>query len=136
MVAANELRVGSIVKYDGEIEVISFEGKVYKKNLIFKVANIQTSTEKDSSVFINGIIKPHELKGVKLTERFVKKAGFVVFKSLENGYKQYRNKCVRLWVGKGSVQMDINSDSIALNFLHELQNLYHALTGEELNISL
>ena len=36
----------------------------------------------------------------------------------------------------GNFLFDMNTDTLKIHYLHQLQNLYFALTGEELNINL
>jgi hypothetical protein len=71
-----------------------------------------------------------KIKGVILTEEWLLKMGFEV----NNGYyNQYRYKD-RLIVIRDGKLVDYGT-SVILEYVHQLQNLYFALTGEELTFS-
>lgn len=133
---ANELRVGNYVDYIGEVVTI-----------------IGVTAEHP---FINRItidyLEYEEILPIPLTEEILLKCGFEectdyyfdgksmffydIHKSLENSefyiYFNENNKiCLSIME-----EEDIISKSLNIQHLHQLQNLYFALTNEELTINL
>ncbi len=114
MIQKNELRVGNILIHP------------LKDNQVFVIK---------SGADIDEIYTMQELKGYYLTPELLKKCGFEYTASF--GECRYT---------KGELQMDENFNPLVqdgdeylyygkrVEFLHELQNLYFALTGEELPI--
>lgn len=77
---------------------------------------------------------PQYITGVPLTPEILEKAGFTLFpwgwvKKASNGFG------IRLNVQSFSYDVSGNSP-VKIEHLHQLQNLYFALTGEELEINL
>lgn len=115
---ANELRIGNIILVHGQLRVIS------------EVSNVE-------AVLCEGAIHANLDKGyaepIPLTEEWLVKFGF------KNGF---------LKVGEQYINIELNYDSYSLmgadsctsgqsfsgscKYVHQLQNLYFALTGEEL----
>lgn len=131
---ANELRIGNyidceygtgqIVKIDSENIFTKENGEVVKESVRICINKMQ-----DSRGLWNFKIKP-----IPLTEEILLKCGFECFE-FDNGQpNQYRFKN-RLIVIRNGNFVDYGSDVI-INSLHQLQNLYFALTGEELTINL
>jgi hypothetical protein len=75
-----------------------------------------------------------ELEGIPLTPEILEKCGKRMEPPNEDFY----------FVGKYTIKVKINNIAfiiapaiyIDIEYLHQLQNLYHALTGEELTISI
>lgn len=103
---AKELRIGNIVHG-------------HKDNF-----NISHETLCD---FANGYFN---LLPVKLTEDWLIDFGFYQVE-LDNGEKYYQNYRFRLNCNYNGFYYSRNLD---VNYVHQLQNLYFALTGEELEI--
>lgn len=81
------------------------------------------------------------LSPIPLTPEILEKAGFVK----DSGIDVYKNGRLRVWVGaRGKFLCYLIEENTTTGHyipnsfvaLHQLQNLYFALTGEELNISL
>ncbi len=119
MIQANELRIGNLVSFYGKFE---------------KVESIGTC----GVSFKNGFAKytlPN-LKPIPLTEEILLKFGFTVY---DDKYKYFAHKEVPgiLQLFDGVAEYSIDSNEVCwVNGLHQLQNLYHALTGQELKIEL
>ena len=117
---AKELRIGNLVEsYHGGKPVMVKELKYHYKHLtIF--------TEPDSIGSVNGMVLP-----IPLTEEWLLKFGF------EKG-KQNIDRNVfyleRIQYGNGLVMFKDNLLDTRIEHVHTLQNLYFALTGEELEI--
>ena len=139
MISANELRIGNIVKdADGNIctiRSIDSERSYTYKNVIY----IGTA-----SVFIhkyNGTTGKwiESLSPIHLTEELLLKCGFTDISS----YKDFRlviNEDLYIDV---SLRKNVNAyvsvseiDIINVIYLHQLQNLYFAITGKELEVKL
>lgn len=104
----NQVRVGNLIKDGNYIEVITWE-------------HIKALT--DGRV---------EFDGIKLTEEWLKKLGFINYEfpfiySLDN---------VQILYEKGSYWFQLfKSEEVAVNHIHQLQNLYYSLSGgKELTI--
>ena len=121
---AQELRVGNLVKLNDQAEtitdIVSDHGKYF------------VDTYKHILIFLDN----HSLKPIPLTEEWLIRLGF---EKHFNGYfcerdylllKQHKleNKWF-VWVNKVG---DI--DCTRINSVHQLQNLYFALTGQELEL--
>ena len=108
---ATELRIGNFVKFQGEI--IEIDG-IDKFNIHWGNGNFAPIT-------INGFFQP-----IRLTEEWLEK---------------YKTKINTYFDNDGEGMMIISNpyyvlklQYIKLEYLHTLQNLYFALTGEELTI--
>lgn len=110
---ANELRIGNIIKY-------------IDKPIICDINTIYA---------VSKCVEPTKLyEPIPITFEWLLKSGFTSHSCLPNtwshcngliGYDSFNN-CVRVdqtWLGK-------------MPFLHQLQNLYFVITGEELEINL
>lgn len=119
---ANELRIGSYYKYSGN------ESIVYAKVKAIQVNNFGLLSDIDGTNY--GICEP-----IPLTEEWLVNFGFV---------KQIKSPSLELYLNKNFVlrfdpqdkfQFYINGNYININNVHQLQNLYFALTGEELALN-
>ena len=138
MIQANELRLGNLVLLDNginpaEIKTVDFW---FMKSMAFHfdIEKLPYTTE------INGFYKP-----IPLTPELLEKVGFT--KSVFNQNKYYKdignilNDKV-LWINLENKDAKIRSESAGMlefiypNHLHQLQNLFWCLTGEELTINL
>jgi hypothetical protein len=136
---ANELRVGNYV-YGKEIETvkaIGIEGYIwfdYKRNLLVE-----------------------HCQPISLTEEWLEKFGFKAWDdkktiyTLERHIDKYNNTCFRFWLQLDKLVFDYIQNEIhptesifddkniirlEVKYVHQLQNLYFALTGEELTIKV
>lgn len=121
-----ELRIGNWVLLDWE--------NVYRKVNVNVLAYISRSEK---------INKIHPFKPITLTEEILLKCGFEkdLEDSVNNNIDYILNNC-EYWI---QYHEDVNnfiffgggnSLGIKLNYLHQLQNLYFALTGKELEVEL
>lgn len=123
---ANELRLGNYV-YDGKKELGKI-GAVHKDRLTVEIPN-------DNTIFL-GRYKIEYAKPIPLTEEFLLKFGFdkvaddcwMISKSGQATY-------IDLIQGEFYYYLEVNTEtSIIVKHVHQLQNLYFALTGQELTI--
>ena len=119
MVQFNELRVGNLVHVGNGI---------YERVLEILCDSITTETKQ-------GIF---DFEGIPLTPEILEKAGFI----LRGFYYHFPNHDIfklEQYKLKNSYWLRHNTqsiDSVRINYLHQLQNLYFSLTGEELQIEL
>ena len=124
MIQAKELRIGNIVNHTDDedtwimtIEAVTLDGCHTECNGIFDY------------------IEPDLLEPIPLTEEWLVKFGFVesgsnfiindelVIDLNDNSFGVYENEYETNW-----------NFNVNMSHVHQLQNLYHALTGEELII--
>lgn len=77
---------------------------------------------------------------IPLTESILVKCGFKTIPETLK-FKEYKNRNVEIHLFEGSIKwagIDINEESLRIDvkFVHELQNLFLSLYGEELTITL
>lgn len=119
MIKAEEVRRGNLVEYDGrvfEIDVIAEE---------FPTLN---TTE-----FGIGVVDWNNIRPIPLSEEWLVKMGFVrhpwgLVKSGLLFKDDLNHPCEELTLEVG------NGFRVTVNSVHQLQNLTHSLTGEELKI--
>jgi len=112
MIDARELRINNLVEYLGETKkVLGFDDEtVYLKNTV--------------SVFY---IELYEIYPIPLTEEWLLKFGFL--KTNGYGFKMFGN-----WLQKEDdvYWYNVNGNFVEIKHVHQLQNLYFALTKKEL----
>lgn len=114
---ANELRLGNLV------------ASVYTDHF-FEITSIDEGRicTEDSSLNINHI------EGIPLTPEILEKAGFDYVTD-----KTFESKTFDIWVSEANGKYTFTGrpdGGILLEYLHQLQNLIYALTGQELIINL
>ena len=120
---AKELKLGNYCYCQDEINVIY---GITKEGFV--------QYEKDNNVYYCGI---DELKPIELTEEILLKCGFdvnidIYYLPKMNGYFKKPFKEAEHFLYKSNSSDKLSS----VKHLHQLQNLYYALTGEELEINL
>lgn len=124
MIDAKDLRIGNLVWYECTTHVVRgvIQGGLVLSNW-WKAPN---------EYYYSAPIDEHE--SISLTKEWLLRAGF----SRNECYKNlvFEKGCMQLeWVK--SAWIDGNDCvPIKIDTVHQLQNLYHALTGEELEIDL
>ena len=139
---AKELRIGNYIKsHDEIIEVSSIEDGI-KSNIVSCVcgyANIGDTKD----VFIYGI-EIGEVEPIPLTEEILLSCGFekIDTKNIPLGY-YYAKFPICIIPNESGNDIEIMDNDYSINmgnnspkYLHQLQNLYFALTGKELEINL
>lgn len=109
MIKPNELRIGNYVKH------------------IDKIIRIESLHPKDDDV--NDEIPFHCIFGISLTEELLFEFGFLNF-----GYR-YSKPELKLDIIKGDGYY-LSNVSKEIEYVHQLQNLYFALTNKELEINI
>jgi len=135
MIQVNELKIGNLVYYNGnhkEVGIVtSLQPKFYPK---------YCETSKDIFIGLNQrhdiVYNVKDIQPIPLTEEWLLKCGF---ERVENNWKVLDNIVFKLsWERLAGLVLVLENESIFLahiNYLHQLQNLYFALTGEELQIT-
>lgn len=120
MINSNELRIGNYVK-------------LFDTNDCYKIHLVSKKSVQIESGLIGGeVFKLDNLHPIPLTEEILLKCGFELIKG---------------WYVKGKIELfNINNNyfttpskgiiSVDIIYLHQLQNLYFALTGQELQVNL
>ena len=122
---AKELRIGNWVNWveyfdDTYIQITGMTSGNFE-DVYF---TWEGETERDASI-TKGFIKP-----IPLTEEILLKSGF---ERIFGGYKiETKQRYIHLHTYGGRIEYD----TMIIKYVHQLQNLYFALTGEELNIEL
>ena len=115
MIKGSELRVWNWVNYKSEPILVTMIG----------VFGIQSDMD---GVIVNAKFITPDLTGIPLTPEILEKCGFKPF------CKDWSKKGMIIHSRKRGFVL--NKKVPILTSLHQLQNLYYALTGEELEISL
>lgn len=124
MVDAKELRIGNWVSYLGSNTQINSISIGEPCGYV--------------STFKSGIIIQNQIEPISLTEDLLLKCGFEEKQWGDEDdppvfYKNGLTISCKTW-GKDSFYL--NSYDIDVTFLHQLQNIYYALTGKELEVEL
>lgn len=121
MIQPNELRIGNYVKH------VPLNTGIFVKIDSEEISYCESYPEEFNDNF----------KPIELTEEILLKCGF---EKLEHLYKLHLLNSLNLIYNSehNGWYLDIyhNTSKIELRYLHELQNLYFALTGKELEINL
>ena len=132
MITPQDLRIGNLVKYNGEFYAIrSFDEEhvVLKDNVLAE--------------YYLDYIGYDEIEAVEITEEWLLKLGFETLEK-EAGFEflsKYKIVCFTLLSGIAAdrnVFLVWKNDSVIcdVKYLHQLQNLHFALTIKELEINL
>jgi hypothetical protein len=140
MIQANELRIGNWIHFTNSM------GK--EMNLKIDVFLLAYMVEADPDFVHHGYGIKYEgnIKGIRLTPVLLEKCGFVRVEHVEISNKFFQisiGKITELIINPASDNSWLlrkNSSGVELGqpikYLHQLQNLYFALTGSELEVNL
>jgi hypothetical protein len=122
MISANELRVGNFL----------LETKIDNNDIGFTVSRI----DEDFLEILMGSRNYEALHPIEIIPEILEKCGFELLSTLPRGLKHW-------WSAKMQGYLVEHNDSYKwagyetpFKYLHQLQNLYFALIGEELEINL
>lgn len=131
MIQAKELRIGNWVNVDSDTDGTLIE-------------NIVVGTMEDGrcylSNWLNIAMNPERIEGIPLTPEILEKAGFTKEQTFYKDSTWHKRDNIEIHEGgvvfftdtyENTVQLPVN-----IQYVHQLQNLYFALTGEELQIEL
>jgi hypothetical protein len=117
MIKVNELRIGN--------HVLDEHGNVSIINTIsygVRISNDKYKWESKSE---------DQIHPIPLTDELLLECGFENYEVFKNtwGYNG-----IELYIQDGIIWIDLMNNSVEINYLHELQNLYFSLTKTELKI--
>ena len=122
MINANELRIGNLVEY-------KITDKFDERKEWWEVSKIDA----DDIHWLSKVdTNDDDFRAIPLTEEWLLKCGFV-----ENCYQdRFENKFIHVECNKIRGKTELWIENIPhIKYIHQLQNLYFALTGEELQIT-
>jgi len=126
MIKPNELRIGNLVYH--------YEWNKLGKKLTPDSGRVTAINGKSVTV---GPYQRAKIEGIPLTQEILEKCGFKKFER-QRGIVQWENEAghtVEYTNGEWSLSPEFNF-WIDVKYLHQLQNLYFALTGQELEVNL
>lgn len=124
-VLKNQVRIGNLVDFNGKAETVY---SIRNSGVDFYRGKTKKSVIMQSYVW-------EAIKPIPLTEEWLLKFRF------EKEYGAFKLKGLKCWLTKYTSKPNLYSVNIgniklsALKYVHELQNLYFALTGNELTVS-
>lgn len=140
MISANELRIGNWVNYNNTICVIACienDGGMDGSVKLYPV-NIPKGT-----VVCVKTVSTSNIQSIPLTEEILLKCGFCIevygAKLILNGISLIRIDGAKMDLRIPQSYFDVDIDGRymrSISFIHQLQNLYFALTGKELEIKI
>jgi len=128
---ANELRIGNLFKTDEIVFVYSIEFNDKKREHRVYVDNLNRNYK--DALFLD------EINAIPLTEEWLAKFGVKWIDETGYGWidgnyhfkaKKFKNGRIDIWINSNLV------NNRKTKYVHQLQNLYFALTGEELKNQL
>lgn len=129
MINARELRIGNILELDEEIYLKFPDGEktvVHPKGEILKVTAIS-----ENEIICHGVnTKPEYLNYIPLTPDLLERFGF----ENNNGTFRLQNKQNGIWFALNyKFEFELHTQ-VSIKYVHQLQNLFFALTGTELEL--
>lgn len=126
MIQANELRIGNLVLQDGKMKSVNYiDAAFVYKFVAFKGEEFNA----------DNLYADRECDPIPLTEEILLKCGIEV----KDGYCEI-DRIEFEWDSENGLMLDNISILInpykRLHQLHQLQNLYFALTGQELTVNI
>lgn len=122
-----ELRIGNWV-FDDENKPCQISLLTSEKRDAYEgeVPEFQIEYKESENIFVSDVINP-----IPLTEEWLLKFGFF---SHENRPRPVygNNSFIYFYKQDGIFWSDLMHGTIEIKYVHQLQNLYHALTGKEL----
>lgn len=132
-----ELRIGNLVK-DDECIIVAVEALSGDNALVNGYGENEVLFSKKG---YPNVLFESEIHPIELTEELLLKCGF---KEVKNKINIFVNGRLKYWIGNnGGLAYLKNEDSDesyfipnhGIKYIHQLQNLYFNLTGEELDVS-
>jgi hypothetical protein len=122
---ASELRIGNYILFSED-------------NTIFEVGSIEEKGYTVQNEEETTWIEAYQFEPITLTKKWLLKFGFEINRQTKENNNIWRCNCTQ---GNFDIEQiigfflwDNNSYSPKIEYIHQLQNLYFALTGEELTI--
>lgn len=145
----NELRVGNWVRYSN-ISALKAQGYTKIEGILPNdVVYYHDPSEEEGAYWQISI---NDLQPIPLTPEILEKAGFEAREMNNGAFKEYDLSCtppgykneyrLRYWDMNGRRKIEFapvmggNVHAFPCEYLHQLQNLYYAITGVELDVGL
>lgn len=132
---ASELRIGNYIE-QGIVKAIKIEGVVTNYHYI-AVPELMHGIGAMKAQLVETIFSFEDCKPTPLTEEWLLKFGF----DKKEGFELKINQFDLIWFYKGKYYLcpyeacnENQCVELQIKYVHQLQNLYFALTGEELTI--
>jgi hypothetical protein len=142
MIQANELRIGNkFLGIAGVQTVLDISDNTDRNTLVYNSDLHKAMYSHLITVVENrNQYKPCEMDGIPLTPEILVKAGFNIAPYVGDKRNHYYHES-GLFAFKGyrnsnDYYYESSLTDVNITSLHQLMNLYHALTGKELNIEL
>jgi len=126
-----ELRLGNLVSFDGRIAI------VYQVNRTGAVLQYEGDTNTEIDGIRRSTVSIGDIKPIPLAEDWLIKFGFKKVQEDKYGC-HYENEECWIYLNHGGFDLELITDDERFNLLrtykyvHQLQNLYFAITGKEL----
>lgn len=118
-------RIGNLVKHD---------------NRIFKIDSIAKEFPTlDTYEFGIGVVDWNNIEPIKLTEEWILKLGFKIYNEIDLRYSKkdlFIEHRQRTFIGKKFFTHSIRGNTFRIDYVHQLQNLYHSIYYEDLYFKL
>lgn len=115
---SQELRIGNLVNYEQTIHIIT------------GIAKNHTSSVWVGDLTLKYIHKNEWIKPIKINEWWLLMLGLIKQEGWQNNYS---NGLITLELNYSKTRWYDVKNNIPLDYVHELQNLYYCLTGNELD---
>lgn len=133
MIKANELRIGNLVLQDGKMKSVNYIDAAF----VYKFVSF-----KGEEFNADNLYADRECDPIPLTEEILLKCGFKKSPICGAYYIDVDDE-LQIYVGTtkrisliNKLDEDEHYSIIQVHSLHQLQNLYFALTGEELTVNI
>ncbi len=135
-----ELRLTNYVRYKyrgvyGKVVLLQYDAESFKDNEVY------IEVEDDETGWLNQYIcRPNDIEPIPLTEDLLLKCGAKKYYIPSSTHFSFDvDSSLELECFAGKLQLVCNSMDVLnfdIKYLHQLQNLYFAITGKELEIKL
>lgn len=125
---ARELRIGNLVECKVFGDTYTDRFPHYGKNVFTVFSACKDFVKIDIGFDALRKVEVHEVNPIPLTKEWLKKFGFI-----DDGYKPFGKRDF-LFIENVGVAYKLSLVDNTPKYVHQLQNLYFALTGEELTI--
>lgn len=144
MINANELRIGNLFNnvFNSPIVILS----------VVEITEYMIMGKEVNGIF-NGSFSPNMINPIQITDEWLLKFGFetmdaetdfmeyaidkdgtIIFSIMNDGGLDHKNENPFYITSEGQINGFAHKHKIEIKFIHQLQNIYFALTGEELKI--
>jgi hypothetical protein len=132
MIKSNELRLGNVVAYRHAEKTEPTIHRVIRLERI--TARLDKCPEGDLHMYSDR--EYSDIEGVPLTGEWLETCGWQLVDQGRGPYYWLEKQCwFHIHLSEdSSIYANFNNNAVPIRYLHQLQNLYFALTGEELTI--